>query len=327
MIPQVDLRLAERAHALGFDLVGVCDPSPPKSLPILESWIAEGMHGSMEYMQTSLPLRADLNTILPGVQSVLAVGMNYYQEPSGQTDANIARYALGRDYHKVIRSRLKKLADQLQVEHPTAQFRPCVDSAPVMEREYAHRAGLGWFGKNTCLINSHRGSWFLIGVLLTTLEIERNSPAHGGCGTCRACIDACPTGAIIHRNNIWQVDATQCISYLSIEHKGDHTPEQAAQLGDWTFGCDVCQEVCPFNQPRPTQPLRAQTTSIPDFLAHRAWPNLTELAQIDEAQWDALTQGSPVRRAGLDGLRRNAQANLANQTAPEAPRTDSVENA
>jgi len=270
------------------------------------------MHGEMEYMASSLPLRADLNSILPGVKSVIAVGLNYYQEPP-VSETKIARYALGRDYHKVIRGKLKKLAGVLSADFPDHQWRPAVDSAPIMEREYANRAGLGWFGKNTCLINSQRGSWFFIGTLLTTAKLPYDSPAQGGCGTCRACIDACPTGAIVQLDGNWQVDARNCISYLTIEKRGEFSELQAQQIGDWTFGCDICQEVCPFNQPRESQPLRAQITRELDFLNVRQFPELDQLTQLTDDQWDEISQSSPIRRARNEGISRNASANLKNK--------------
>lgn len=305
-------RVKSSARALGFELVGVCDASPPQSLGVLQNWVADGMHGSMEYMANSLPLRADLNSVLPGVRSVVAVGLNYNQAPI-EGDVRVARYALGRDYHKVIRGKLKKLGAEMAQLVPGESWRACVDSAPVMEREYANRAGLGWFGKNTCLINSHRGSWFLIGVLLTTAEIAFDSAAIGGCGSCTKCIDACPTGAIVDRDGIWQVDARRCISYLTIEKRGEFSDEEAEMVGDWTFGCDVCQEVCPFNQVRDSQPLRGAVTTEEGFLDRRDFGSLENLLLLGEREWDEMTRGSAVRRAGFDGLRRNARANLGNR--------------
>ncbi|MFM9873745.1 MAG: tRNA epoxyqueuosine(34) reductase QueG [Fimbriimonadaceae bacterium] len=301
------------AHSLGFELVGVCDSAAPHSLGILEKWVADGMHGEMEYMSNSLPLRADLNSVLSGVRSVIAVGLNYYQVPF-EGDVKVARYAVGRDYHKVIRGKLKRLGSAMAELVPEETWRACVDSAPVMEREYANRAGLGWFGKNTCLINSYRGSWFLIGVLLTTAEIAVDPAAVGGCGTCTRCVDDCPTGAIVLRDEVWQVDARQCISYLTIEKRGDFTAEEAGMVGDWTFGCDVCQEVCPFNQDRPSQPLRGLVTTEPGFLDRRDFGGLEEILVWSEEEWDKRTRGSAVRRAGFDGLRRNARANLGRST-------------
>lgn len=307
----------QKAHDLGFDLAGVCDARPPESLSILESWIAQGFHGTMEYLPRSLPLRGDPATLLPGVKSIIAVGLNYYQGNTAQEGApRIAKYALGRDYHKTIRSKLKKLAAFVSEAFPASLCRVCVDSAPILEREYAQRAGLGWFGKNTCLINSQRGSWFLIGILLTTAELEHTADALGGCGTCTKCIDACPTGAIVPMGDRWQVDARRCISYLTIEHRGEIADELKREVGEWTFGCDVCQDVCPFNQRRESQPLRAKVTLEPDFMKLRTWPQLEQLAVIGQEEWDTLTQGSPVRRAGLDGLQRNARINLENAQVP-----------
>lgn len=268
----------------------------------------------MDYLPRSIELRATLESILPGARSVIGVALNYNQpNPRVPGQPLIARYALGRDYHKVLRARLAQLGRRLDELTPDARHRPCVDSAPVLEREWANRSGLGWFGKNTMLINSRRGSWFFLGLLLTTLELEPDEPAVGGCGTCRACIDACPTGAIVFEADRWQVDARRCISYLTIEHRGEIDSSLQPLIGDWTFGCDVCQEVCPFNQPRETQPERATVSDTPDFLNRREWPSLRTLAEIDYETWDTLTQGSPVRRAGHEGIKRNARINLENQ--------------
>lgn len=302
-----DLVKAE-AHRVGFSLVGVCDPAPPIGLGFTQSWIDHGFAAGMDYMARSLPLRANLDSVLPGVRSVLMVGLEYGPDrPEDDSGIRIARYALGRDYHKVFRRKLKQIAGYLNVIYPGAQHRACVDSAPVFERELAHRAGLGWFGKNTMLINTHRGSWFLIGALLTTVEFDRDQPAEGGCGTCRRCLDACPTGAIVPLGDRWAIDSRRCISYLTIEHKGDIPAAYHQQIGELAFGCDICQEVCPFNQPRATQPLRAQSGIDPDLLAWRSWPPAETVAEWTVEEWDAATQGSAVRRAGYDGLRRNAR--------------------
>lgn len=308
------------AQAQGFGLVGVCDPGPPKSLSRLDAWLSQGRHGEMAYMAKHRDVRGDPNRLLPGVRSIIAVGLGYYQPRPGD-DPKIARYALGRDYHRVIRRRLRPVLTYLDAAATGTSHRVCVDSAPLMEREYAHRAGLGWFGKNTMLINSRRGSWFLLGFVLTTGEWERDVPANGGCGTCRTCIDACPTGAIVQGENGWQVDARSCISYLTIEKRGELSDEESTMIGDWTFGCDICQEVCPFNQPRPSQPLRAELTDIEEFSA-RTWPNRPTLAGLTEEAWEALSPGSPVRRTGLNGIRRNANANLKN-VQRRTPRDDS----
>ncbi len=302
------------ALALGFELAGVCSGTPPETIEHYRQWIGRGHHASMGYLARSVDLRSSLDSILPGTQSVIAVGLFYNQAVHRSPgDPRIARYALGRDYHKVLRGKLRQLERFLLQSVPDAQCRACVDSAPVLEREYAQRAGLGWFGKNTCLIDSHRGSWFVIGLLLTTVPLTPSSAAMGGCGTCRRCVDACPTGAIVLEDGRWQIDSRRCVSYLTIEHKGAIAEQYEAGIGDWTFGCDVCQEVCPFNGARPSQPQRSPQTTEPDFLAVRAWPHLEELRNWSEKEWDLGTQGSPVRRAGYKGLRRNATINLRNR--------------
>jgi len=316
--------IKEAALSLGFDLVGICRALPPASFDEFRNWLDKGYAGTMSYLGRSLLLRSDPQTLLPGARSVIAVGC-YYDQPNPPQHGmpRIARYALGRDYHKVLRSKLRALERALREMLPTARARICVDSAPILEREYAQRAGLGWYGKNTCLINSPRGSWFVIGLLLTTADLAPDAPALGGCGTCTRCVDACPTGCIVFEDGRWQINAERCISYLTIEHRGPFSPGQERMIGPWTFGCDVCQEVCPFNEPRPGQPLRAPQARLSDFLMRRHWPSLRELAVIQEPEWDRLTRGSPVRRAGLDGLRRNAIANLKNAEASDAPSTPS----
>jgi epoxyqueuosine reductase len=305
-----------KAHELGFDLAGVSDAAPPESLSFFEDWLAKGYHGTMGYLARSVSLRASVQSLLPGCRSVIAVGLNYHQpNPPVAAQPRIAAYALGRDYHKVLRGKLRKLDRWLATLALDHLGRVCVDSAPILEREFARRAGLGWFGKNTMLIDSRRGSWFVIGLLLTTLPLEPDQPATGGCGTCLLCVDACPTGCIVFEDGRWQIDARRCVSYLTIEHKGPIDPALEPGIGDWTFGCDVCQEVCPFNQPRHHHPERATVTTVTDFLALRRWPSLEELAVIQPDEWNALTRGSPVRRSGLQGLRRNATLNLRQQKA------------
>lgn len=307
---------ALKAHALsmGFTTVGICDAAPSPGLRAYADWLAKGRHGSMGYLARSLDLRADPRALLPSCQSVIAVTLNYAQpNPPVPGHPRIATYALGRDYHKVLRSKLRKLESWLKAEHPGIETRACVDSAPILERDYAHLAGLGWFGKNTLLIDSRRGSWFFIGLLLTSAHFEPDVPSAGSCGNCMKCVEACPTGAIIQDDGRWQVDARRCISYLTIEHRGEIERELASKIGGWTFGCDVCQEVCPFNEPRGSQPLRAATATEPDFVPRLPWPSLQELAQISHEDWDGLTRGSAVRRTGYEGLRRNAQTNLENE--------------
>lgn len=304
--------LKAKALELGFTTVGVCLPIPPPHFEAYREWISNGLNGTMAYLANHLDLRSSPLELLPSARSVIAVTLNYNQPLNHKSGApKIARYALGRDYHRVLRTKLRRLETWIKESHSGADSRVCVDSAPILEREYAHMAGLGWFGKNTCLIDSKRGSWFFIGLLLSSVPYQPDEPSAGGCGTCRKCIDACPTGAIVKRNETWQVDARRCISYLTIEHKGEISQELAEKVGDWTFGCDICQEVCPFNEPRASQPLRALLTEEPGFLNRRDWPSLSQLTQIPVEDWEKITPGSPVRRAGHEGLKRNAKINLA----------------
>jgi epoxyqueuosine reductase len=232
----------------------------------------------------------------------------------------IAKYALGRDYHRVVRGKLRSLAGWLAAEYPEIRTRVCVDSAPILEREYAQLAGLGWFGKNTMLIDSRRGSWFFLGLLLSTIRFQPDAPAQGSCGKCTQCVEACPTGAIVQVDDVWQVDSRRCVSYLTIEHKGLIDPGLHSGIGDWTFGCDACQEVCPFNVERDSQPMRSRPTKVADFMRAAAFPPLRELADIPYETWDSLTRGSAVRRAGWEGLRRNAGINLTNAHEKEHER-------
>jgi epoxyqueuosine reductase len=293
-------RLKSAALELGFTTIGVAPAETiPQALQYYSSWLGEGYQADMEYLETHQPLKRHPGHLLEGCQSVVAVSLNYYQEPP-ERDGKIARYALGRDYHKVIRTKLNHLSKAIQDEHPDALNRACVDSAPILDRAYASLAGLGWFGKNTMLIDSKRGSWFFIGLLLTTVPYELDAPSVGGCGNCRKCIDACPTGAIKILGDRYAVDSRHCISYQTIENKGPITEDPDG----WVFGCDVCQEVCPFNHPRESQPLRAEKTVEPGFLlplAQRLRP------EISEPEWDEATQGSPIRRAGYQGWLRNNQ--------------------
>ncbi|CAN5590599.1 tRNA epoxyqueuosine(34) reductase QueG [soil metagenome] len=298
--------LEKEATRLGFDTCGVASAVPAPHVDFFDQWIENGHGADMDWLSQSRPLRADPSSLLAGARSVIAVALNYNQpNPAVEGQPHIARYALGRDYHKVLKGKLRRLGSWLDREFPGEAWRACVDSAPIFERDYAHLAGLGWFGKNTMLIDSRRGSWFFIGLLLTTVEFEPSAPSLGGCGSCRVCIEACPTGAIVFADGRWQVDSRRCISYLTIEHEGPFSA--GIDLAGWTFGCDVCQEVCPFNQPRESQPLRARVTLESDFLRRREWPPLVELASLSGSDWDGLTRGSPVRRAGLDGLQRNAE--------------------
>jgi epoxyqueuosine reductase len=296
-------QLKEVALSLGFDSVGVAAALPVhEAVQFYRHWLNAGFDAEMEYLAKHEPLKADPRTLLEGAQSVIVVSLNYYQNPEPR-EGKVARYALGRDYHKVIPARLRKLVGVLEQEYPRSQHRICVDSAPLFDRAYAAMAGLGWFGKNTMLIDSKRGSWFFIGVVLSSIAFELDTASVGGCGTCRSCIDACPTGAIVKLHDRWAVNSGDCISYQTIEKRGELTTDTHG----WLFGCDVCQEVCPFNQGRDSQPLRASVTPISDFYP-RNLPTVDAIETMSEAEWDESFRGSAMRRTGYEGLRRNVRA-------------------
>lgn len=286
--------LKQQVLSAGFDRVGICRVDRPfDSAPFYNDWIDAGWHAGMDYLAIQAALKASVDSVLPGAKSAIMAATNY--APAEPITNGVAAYAQNRDYHTVLRKRWKRVVAQLEEELPGEQFRIAIDSAPVLERELGHRAGLGWFGKNTLLIDSRTGSYFLLSCLLTTAELAQDEPSRGGCGTCRACIDACPTGAIRPLNGRWAVDSRQCLSYWTIEHKtGLAPPEIESNRKGWVFGCDICQQVCPFNQPRAHQPDRARPTKDPDF----SDPTLTRerLAGMDEEEWELFSRGRPLRR-------------------------------
>lgn len=284
----------------GFETVGICKADIDGAMPHYREWIAEGRHASMTYMENHIAAKSDPNLVLDGVRSVVACAA-FYGGPEPPRNG-VARYAQGRDYHRVLKSRLKAVAAQIERSFPGSRTRICVDSAPTLDRWWAHQAGIGWFGKNTMLIDSRRGSFFLIGLVLTDADLEPDSPAFGGCGECRRCIEACPSGAIKKSGSgRWIVDANDCISYHTIENRAEDIP----YTHGWTFGCDVCQEVCPFNATRDNQPLRNPPARIADLAERRAFPDGETLT---ESEWDVVTRGSATRRATLPMWRRNARA-------------------
>jgi len=244
-----------RCRELGFAGCGVCPAAPARRSAEFRTWLAQGAHGSMAFMEEFVEQRLDPAAMLDGARWMVMVADLYTPRdragdgPLPEGHAGIARYARGRDYHEVIKRRLHRLSDKLRAEFPGSEFRSFTDTAPVMEREHAARAGLGWVAKNTMLIHPRLGSYFVIGGVLTTLELEapedrRKVADH--CGTCTRCIDACPTGAITP----YKVDGSRCISYLTIEQRGEIAPEFFEPMGRWLYGCDVCQEVCPHNSAR-----------------------------------------------------------------------------
>ena len=306
--------IKNEARSLGFDAVGIAT-APDRSVATklfdrLQEWLRRGYHGAMMWMARDPSRRADPQVVLPGCRSIIALGLNYdtgHRATEGPGYGRIARYAWGEDYHHVFGDRLAILEKKIQELAPGVLTKSYVDTGPIMEKAWAQRAGLGWIGKHSNLVSSEHGSWLLLGEILTTLALPPDVPGSDLCGTCSLCIKACPTGAIAEP---YVVDATRCISYLTIEFRGtreDIPQDLAVQMGDHIFGCDDCLNVCPFN-------LRGEPTTEPAFLPNRVTlaPRLENLAAFDEATFAEQFHKSPIRRAKFTGFKRNvaiAQAN------------------
>ncbi len=299
--------LRETVLALGFDRVGFTPANRVADYDRYQSWLDAGHAGGMEYMHRNCCLREDPRELLPEARSVILVSMNYHW-PGGETReadrGRVSRYARGRDYHKVLRGRLRKLDALLREDFGATTTRICVDSAPLLERSLAAAAGLGWVGKNTMLIDEKIGSWTFLGALLCDLDLPADTPVAERCGACTACLDACPTEAFPEPGIL---DAGRCISYLTIEHKGEVPAGLAAQMDDHVFGCDICQEVCPWNN-------KAPATEIDDFEPRPSAtaPLLSELVALNEASFLERFAGTPIMRAGLEGMKRNARNAMEN---------------
>lgn len=304
--------ISDYAKSIGIDLVGFTSVGvDPLAVENYKKFVSEKRHGEMQYLEDS-ELRFNADKILPGAKSVIVIGLNYFREqaPLPNGHGRIARYAFGRDYHKVIRSYLKKLERFIIQNFPDTKTRICVDSAPLPEKYYAVKAGLGFIGKNTTLITKEFGSYVLLGEILTDLEFE-DEKENGKtelteqkftCGTCARCIEACPLKAL---SEPYKMDAKKCISYLTIENKQEIPAELADKMGCGIFGCDICQEVCPYNK------TYAKKTNQKDFnkaIAGESIP-LKEIEQIkDQKQFVARFAGSPLMRAGLKGMQKNIRA-------------------
>lgn len=278
--------------------MGIASAEPSRYRDYFRKWLDEGRHGSMTWLAGRFEERTDPAVYLPGARSVICVAMNYHvpleATPDSEPRGRVARYALGDDYHDVMKPRLHALADWLRERVPEAQTRAAVDTAPVMEKELAARAGIGWFGKNSCIINERMGSWLLLGEVLTTLELPPDEPAVDRCGTCRRCIEACPTQAITEP---YQLDARRCISYLTIEHRQEIPPDLHPLMKDWLYGCDICQEVCPWNR-------KAPEAADPAFRPR--FPSGTLPLKRCQDDFSTIVRGSAMRRVKLPMLQRNA---------------------
>ena len=315
--------LRQEAIRLGFSRLGVARAEPPSRQDAVRRWLDQGFAGVMEsWFERQMPLRDDPATLLPGVRSVIMLATDHATKPGGQ-DAGaceagrgrVARYAWGDDYHELLRGRVNRLAAWLEARAPGCRTRGVVDSAPLAEREFAWRAGLGWFGKNTMLIDPRSGSFFLLTALLTDLELPADAPVEvDHCGTCTACLDACPTSAFVEPRVL---DASRCISALTIEEHGPLAADLRPGLADWVFGCDVCQEVCPWNR-------HAPGSTDPAFQPRDegATPSLAALLELDDEAFRRRFAGSPVLRAKRRGLLRSAAIALGNR--PHAPSFDAL---
>jgi epoxyqueuosine reductase len=304
-------RLKQQARELGFDLAGIAPATDADGFDRLHEWLARGFAGRMDYMHRLADARRHPDSILPEVRSVVMVAMNY-KPPGDEAEegpCQVARYARGADYHDVLRQRLNTLLKWLQEERPGCRGRGVVDTAPLLERDFARRAGLGWFGKNTMLLNRRLGSYFFLGALLTDLVLQPDPPhATAHCGTCTACLDACPTEAF--RGPGW-LDSRRCISYLTIELRDEVPVELRPGIGAWVFGCDVCQEVCPWNRKAPAgrEPAIAARPEL-----ERIDP--TELLGLSEDEFRNRFRGTALMRSKRRGLLRNAALVLGNTGGP-----------
>lgn len=313
--PAADLlaiQLKDLARQQGFPLVGIAPAARPDTLSFLQTWLDSGCHGEMSYMERRRNAYEHPEHVQRGVRSVVMLGATYDPpQPAQQSQARIAAYAQGTvDYHHVLRDRIRPLADWLKAQVPGSHARIAVDTAPLLERDFARTAGLGWFGKNTMLINKHLGSFFFLAALLTDVPLKPDPPHdHQHCGTCTRCLDVCPTGALPEP---YLLDARRCISYLTIELRGQPIPEEFRHhMGEWVFGCDLCQEVCPWNR-------KAPAASQPEFRRLEQWANLAieEWFFVSEPEFEELIANTPLTRTGRAGLLKNAAIVLANHPGP-----------
>lgn len=308
---QLTQGIKEHARELGFDLVGVAPAQSSPELAFFERWIEAGYAGDMHYLLRSLARRRDLQQVLPGAQSVVVCGLNYdtpYAYSTAQHHPSrgwIARYAWGTDYHHIMQDKLARLQAYISaLVPPEVAGKIYVDTGPVVERVYARYAGVGWFGKNTCLLNTRLGSWVFLGELILTVPLEYDRPTADHCGTCTRCLEACPTGALLEP---YVLDARRCISYLTIELKGPIPEELRPQMGHHLFGCDICQDVCPWNRKR-------HFTSEPGLQPReqQVHPSLAELVSLTPEAFKQRFRGTALERTKRRGLLRNVCVAMGN---------------
>ena len=316
-------RIKARGEELGFQQVGICDTDLGGHERHLEDWLASGFNGEMDYMARHGTRRSRPEELIPGTVRVISVRMDYLRDDVRPTSevlaepeaAFVSRYALGRDYHKVLRARLRKLAGRIEEEIGPFGYRVFVDSAPVLEKALAEKAGLGWIGKHSNLLHQRAGSWFFLGEIYTDLPLPVDTPGRDHCGDCVRCLEACPTGAIVAP---YRVDARRCISYLTIELRGPIPEPLRPLMGNRIFGCDDCQLVCPWNR-------FARYSSEPDFAPRHQLDteSLVRLFAWSEDEFLRRTEGSAIRRTGYEGWLRNIAVALGN-TGPDPAERDSA---
>ena len=305
-------KIKEKARTLGFDAIGI---APVEALPgeLLQIWLARQYHGKMSYMERTSEKRVDPKKVLPNVRSIISLSLNYfhdYELPYEQSQRGvISRYASGEDYHEVLGKKLGKLLDYICELEPEAEGKIYVDTGPVMDKHWAAHSGVGWLGKHTNVLSRDLGSWFFLGEILLNLALDYDTPGEDFCGSCTRCIDACPTDALVEP---YVLDGRRCISYLTIELREDIPEEFREPMGNLIFGCDICQDVCPWNA-------RVPVSSVEEFKpreSNRA-PDLRELSRLSPEDFSERYRGSPIKRAKWQGFMRNVAVAMGNSRDPE----------
>ena len=296
-------KIISKARSLGFDLIGFTKYQILKEeINNLELWLSKKFHAEMKYMERNVEKRQDVSLILPNCMSIISLGMNYYINEyfeASDNSGNVSRYAWGKDYHLIIWEKLDELIEYVKLENPNFEAKSYVDTGPVMDKVWAVKAGIGWQGKNSNIINKEIGSWFFISTILTNYDFkEYDNPIADYCGTCTACINACPTNAIVDNKVI---DSNKCISYLTIENKNEISDEFIGKFKDWIFGCDICQDVCPWNIKFsfPTESIEFNKIINKNIL-------FSDIDNLDEQKFKTKFKDSPILRSKLKGIKRNS---------------------
>jgi epoxyqueuosine reductase len=303
--------IKSKALSLGFSLVGIAKAEALAEEGIrLGEWLNRGYQASMLWMSRNAEKRVDPRRLLPGAKSIVCAALNYYSPPKHGSDpaaGKISRYAWGDDYHEIMTTRLEKLLAFIQSQAPASKAKIYVDTGPVMDKAWAVRAGIGWLGKHTNVISREFGSWVFLGEIILDIELEYDKPIDDLCGTCTACIEACPTGAIVEP---YVVDSNRCTSYLTIEHRGDLPKELVPKFDHWVYGCDICQDVCPWNRFE-KETREGAFRPRPENIS----PDLVEISRLDQKEFSRRFHHSPIKRTKHSGLARNARALLESQTS------------